>query len=57
MEGTWPPSESLPLSLSRKSQDGEAHSSHLPGPELLLLNQETVAKVSCSVSLWKRWPC
>lgn len=57
MQGTWPPLESLPLSLSRESQDGETHSSHLPGPGLLPLNQETVAKVSCPMSLRKRWPC
>lgn len=54
MQGTWPPLESLPLSLSWESQNGETHSSHLPGPGLLPLNQETVAKVSCPVSLRKR---
>lgn len=57
IKGNWSPLESLPLSLPHNSQDGEAYSSHLPGPELFLLNQETVAKVSRSASPWEGWPC
>lgn len=50
IKGNWSPLESLPLSLAHDSQEGDAYSSHLPGPELFLLNQEAVAKVSRSAS-------
>lgn len=57
IKGNWSPLESVPLSLPHDSQDGEVYSSHLPGPELFLLSQEAVAKVSCSASPWEGWPC
>lgn len=51
IKGNWSPLESLPLSLPHDSQEGDAYSSHLPGPELFLQNQEAVARVSRSASL------
>lgn len=43
--------------LSWASQDPEAHSSPLPGPDGFLLNQEAVVEVLGSAFLWKTWHC